>query len=151
MQKESDDEAEEQQARLASSAGPSLTRNDSNLSGCTTPSLEFDSAASSRSIDTSPLTTPELGTADCFDHEAISRPNHTSASVQLVVHNYSAPVWVPDFKALSCMRCQQTFTILRRRHHCRLCGSVVCATCSENVIRLITFTSLAANNLSRLL
>ncbi|KAG0143761.1 hypothetical protein CROQUDRAFT_95907 [Cronartium quercuum f. sp. fusiforme G11] len=47
-----------------------------------------------------------------------------------VAENYSAPVWVPDNKASRCMACQERFSLLRRRHHCRLCGCVFCATCS---------------------
>uniref|UniRef100_UPI00358F64A4 zinc finger FYVE domain-containing protein 9-like n=1 Tax=Myxine glutinosa TaxID=7769 RepID=UPI00358F64A4 len=41
----------------------------------------------------------------------------------------SAPTWVPDGKARSCMRCEIRFTFTRRRHHCRACGKVFCATC----------------------
>ncbi|KAK4697885.1 hypothetical protein P7C70_g8142, partial [Phenoliferia sp. Uapishka_3] len=41
-----------------------------------------------------------------------------------VIENYSAPVWVPDSKAERCMKCSETFGVWRRRHHCRLCGSV---------------------------
>lgn len=39
--------------------------------------------------------------------------------------------WVPDANAPSCQVCNEGFTVLRRRHHCRACGHVVCARCSE--------------------
>ncbi|XP_067941543.1 zinc finger FYVE domain-containing protein 26-like [Watersipora subatra] len=40
--------------------------------------------------------------------------------------------WVPNDQALVCMRCQvETFSMFTRRHHCRRCGLVVCATCSS--------------------
>ncbi|KAM5262860.1 FYVE, RhoGEF and PH domain-containing protein 2 [Ctenodactylus gundi] len=43
-----------------------------------------------------------------------------------------APQWVRDKMVTMCMRCQEPFTALtRRRHHCRACGHVVCARCSE--------------------
>ncbi|CAN0452439.1 unnamed protein product, partial [Ectocarpus fasciculatus] len=29
-----------------------------------------------------------------------------------------------------CAVCGERFAALRRRHHCRCCGEVVCATCS---------------------
>ncbi|XP_073938409.1 FYVE, RhoGEF and PH domain-containing protein 2 isoform X2 [Castor canadensis] len=43
-----------------------------------------------------------------------------------------APQWVRDKMVTMCMRCQETFNALtRRRHHCRACGYVVCARCSD--------------------
>lgn len=50
-----------------------------------------------------------------------------------VVEHFIPPPWVPDAKAESCMRCGRLFGLLRRRHHCRLCGRVVCADCSTKV------------------
>ncbi|KZT53222.1 hypothetical protein CALCODRAFT_60388 [Calocera cornea HHB12733] len=46
------------------------------------------------------------------------------------VDHFVPAVWVPDQKAPACMRCGKPWTVLRWRHHCRLCGSVVCADCS---------------------
>ncbi|XP_026754030.2 lateral signaling target protein 2 homolog [Galleria mellonella] len=46
------------------------------------------------------------------------------------------PEWVPDIAAAACMRCQAHFTAFRRRHHCRNCGKVFCASCSSNSIPL---------------
>lgn len=54
-----------------------------------------------------------------------------------VIENYSAPVWVPDSKAERCMRCSSPFGLLRRRHHCRICGVVVCWSCSTKVSSLV--------------
>ena len=34
------------------------------------------------------------------------------------------PSWVPDELAPQCMGCVATFTVVRRRHHCRNCGKV---------------------------
>jgi hypothetical protein len=31
----------------------------------------------------------------------------------------------------SCFLCLKSFTVLRRKHHCRVCGDVVCSKCSE--------------------
>ncbi|XP_053770242.1 FYVE, RhoGEF and PH domain-containing protein 2 isoform X2 [Desmodus rotundus] len=43
-----------------------------------------------------------------------------------------APQWVRDRMVTMCMRCQEPFNALtRRRHHCRACGYVVCARCSD--------------------
>ncbi|XP_074092490.1 FYVE, RhoGEF and PH domain-containing protein 2 isoform X2 [Macrotis lagotis] len=43
-----------------------------------------------------------------------------------------APQWVRDKMVTMCMRCKTPFNALtRRRHHCRACGYVVCAKCSD--------------------
>ncbi|XP_045397821.1 FYVE, RhoGEF and PH domain-containing protein 2 [Lemur catta] len=43
-----------------------------------------------------------------------------------------APLWIRDKMVTMCMRCQEPFNALtRRRHHCRACGYVVCARCSD--------------------
>jgi hypothetical protein len=38
--------------------------------------------------------------------------------------------WVPDAEAPNCMQCATEFGFFTRRHHCRLCGAVVCDPCS---------------------
>lgn len=50
-----------------------------------------------------------------------------------VIENYNAPLWIPDNKVSRCMRCAGHFGVWRRRHHCRLCGAVVCWACSTKV------------------
>jgi len=40
-------------------------------------------------------------------------------------------IWVPDRFAQNCMRCQSTFGIFVRQHHCRRCGLCVCGPCSR--------------------
>jgi len=47
-----------------------------------------------------------------------------------------APIWIPDNDAESCMICKAHFNLLKRRHHCRNCGRVVCNPCSNNKIIL---------------
>ncbi|XP_004740086.1 FYVE, RhoGEF and PH domain-containing protein 2 isoform X2 [Mustela nigripes] len=43
-----------------------------------------------------------------------------------------APQWVRDKMVTMCMRCREPFNaLMRRRHHCRACGYVVCAKCSD--------------------
>lgn len=43
-------------------------------------------------------------------------------------------LWVPDHAAARCMGCGTEFWLGRRRHHCRNCGKVFCADCSENAL-----------------
>jgi hypothetical protein len=43
----------------------------------------------------------------------------------------AAPVWVKDTAADECALCQCAFGLLTRRHHCRRCGCLCCADCSQ--------------------
>ncbi|KAH9381094.1 hypothetical protein HPB48_010766 [Haemaphysalis longicornis] len=39
--------------------------------------------------------------------------------------------WVDDADVKLCPSCAKSFSISRRRHHCRLCGGIMCQLCSE--------------------
>ncbi|PIK60424.1 putative ARM REPEAT PROTEIN INTERACTING WITH ABF2 [Apostichopus japonicus] len=39
--------------------------------------------------------------------------------------------WVSDEEAINCPLCQQKFSQLRRKHHCRQCGQVFCSKCCK--------------------
>lgn len=39
------------------------------------------------------------------------------------------PFWVPDADAQNCMLCNVKFSVIKRRHHCRACGKVLCSKC----------------------
>jgi hypothetical protein len=43
----------------------------------------------------------------------------------------SAPVWVPDSEVTKCTLCGEKFLIIRRKHHCRQCGNIICSDCSK--------------------
>ncbi len=63
------------------------------------------------------------------------------------VEHFVPAVWIPDGKTESCMRCGRSFNWRRRRHHCRLCGRCVCASCSGSV----SWSHRGATNLTKLL
>ncbi|GFS62160.1 zinc finger FYVE domain-containing protein 26 [Trichonephila clavipes] len=43
--------------------------------------------------------------------------------------------WVPDAKIERCQVCrEERFNMFSRRHHCRRCGRVVCANCSQHAL-----------------
>jgi hypothetical protein len=44
--------------------------------------------------------------------------------------------WIPDDDVAECMACSNKFTMLLRKHHCRLCGRVLCAKCSGKLVTL---------------
>ncbi|OZC09940.1 FYVE zinc finger [Onchocerca flexuosa] len=39
--------------------------------------------------------------------------------------------WVIDRDAVRCRTCSMKFSLTRRRHHCRLCGEIICHACSK--------------------
>jgi len=41
---------------------------------------------------------------------------------------------MPDRLCKVCYDCEQPFTVIRRRHHCRMCGQVFCHSCSPYVV-----------------
>jgi len=47
------------------------------------------------------------------------------------------PFWVPDADAPDCMICNARFTLVKRRHHCRACGKVLCAACCNEKHSLV--------------
>ena len=41
-----------------------------------------------------------------------------------------APAWTPDESSPTCPCCHTPFSLFHRRHHCRSCGQLACASCS---------------------
>ena len=46
------------------------------------------------------------------------------------------PLWVDDSQRQQCVGCNQPFTWLNRRHHCRKCGDVFDQQCTKRRIEL---------------
>lgn len=42
-----------------------------------------------------------------------------------------AAIWQPDAVSKSCSICAKDFTLVVRRHHCRVCGALACDTCTK--------------------
>lgn len=63
------------------------------------------------------------------------RKQNMSRERRRKVEHWVPPIWIPDSKTSSCMRCGRMFGWRRRRHHCRLCGRCICAACSSKVRR----------------
>jgi hypothetical protein len=42
--------------------------------------------------------------------------------------------WVLDEDSNNCMICSKEFWLFVSKHHCRLCGNLICATCTESEV-----------------
>lgn len=60
----------------------------------------------------------------------IGTPTATASSAGIAVA-VAAPVMQPDNARETCTGCGQAWSLFRRRHHCRLCGLLVCDECSQ--------------------
>ena len=48
--------------------------------------------------------------------------------------------WVPDEHAQNCYNCgSKFFSLLNRRHHCRVCGNIFCKSCLETFCEITIF------------
>lgn len=47
-----------------------------------------------------------------------------------------ATEWKEDSAASNCPLCAKEFSLARRKHHCRNCGGIFCAKCSDNQMNL---------------
>ncbi|XP_054710147.1 RUN and FYVE domain-containing protein 2-like [Uloborus diversus] len=45
-------------------------------------------------------------------------------------------VWTHDKEATICKQCNKSFSVARRKHHCRHCGDIFCNACSDNTMPL---------------
>lgn len=63
----------------------------------------------------------------------ILSPPQLAWLAKFIVH---PPEWVSYESQRSCMVCSRKFSLLVRRHHCRLCGRICCGPCSRYKRRL---------------
>ncbi|CAL8343439.1 unnamed protein product [Lota lota] len=53
---------------------------------------------------------------------------------QVDKHDTEVTRWYPDHLAAQCYRCESRFWLASRKHHCRNCGNVFCASCCDQKI-----------------
>ena len=44
--------------------------------------------------------------------------------------------WMPDNLCKHCYSCEAPFTLIRRKHHCRVCGMIFCSACSAYFVQI---------------
>ncbi|XP_055708105.1 myotubularin-related protein 4 isoform X4 [Phlebotomus papatasi] len=54
-----------------------------------------------------------------------------ASSASMPSQSASSVLWVPDHAVTKCTGCDMGFWLGRRKHHCRSCGQIFCAECSE--------------------
>ncbi|XP_011871950.1 PREDICTED: zinc finger FYVE domain-containing protein 9 isoform X2 [Vollenhovia emeryi] len=94
-----------------------------------------DSHSESSSVVQEPEHPAEIsGTVD--EDRGASDVSDNSLGEWNIVLGKQPPFWIPDSDASSCMLCDAKFTVLKRRHHCRACGKVLCNKCCNMKYRL---------------
>lgn len=53
----------------------------------------------------------------------------------------SAPAWEDDKGTQECTMCETKFTVVVRRHHCRLCGKIFCKQCASMKVMVPSIAS----------
>ena len=63
--------------------------------------------------------------------------DHRHGSEQTLTIRPRLPVtWIPDERVSTCFDCKCTFSLFRRKHHCRSCGRIFCDACSVHRERI---------------
>ncbi|CAG4912668.1 unnamed protein product [Colias eurytheme] len=62
-----------------------------------------------------------------LDKLICNMPNEASQRKQ---HEQEVVPWLDGSSVKLCPNCAKSFTLTRRKHHCRLCGSILCHDCS---------------------
>lgn len=47
-----------------------------------------------------------------------------------IVHERTIVPWIDEKDVKLCPTCAKSFHVARRKHHCRLCGAVMCHSCT---------------------
>jgi len=104
------------------------------ISGAMNEQMERKSTFKQRSGSINSDSTPSLPVQS--PTSTLERQNIISLTDDLVAETdlgIRAPRWIKDNEVSMCMGCSKQFNaIRRRRHHCRACGRVVCAECSDH-------------------
>lgn len=56
----------------------------------------------------------------------------TRANITEIIDRTSAE-WMRDSDAPNCGKCDAKFSLVRRRHHCRICGKIYCDECTDYI------------------
>nr|XP_057917397.1 zinc finger FYVE domain-containing protein 9 isoform X2 [Doryrhamphus excisus] len=109
--------------------GPSASSKNKNLDSCRGTPCETTPEVALVNGDNAVLPPPLMLASESPDNDLQAGQHGSLNRKQPSSLGELAPIWVPDSQAPVCMRCDIKFTFTKRRHHCRACGKVFCATC----------------------
>lgn len=72
-------------------------------------------------------------------------------SNEISIPKTTPSIWIPSQNISKCYKCKDTFSIWKRKHHCRICGRIFCSYCADEwgiIPSLINLTSPPDNNFS---
>ncbi|RHY33337.1 hypothetical protein DYB32_001715 [Aphanomyces invadans] len=77
---------------------------------------------------------------------ALQRLGDILEDLRLSYQNYAdRSTWVKDCDRSGCILCMRTFHTLRRKHHCRMCGDLICSDCS--VVKVVNLAVIGSSKL----
>ena len=59
------------------------------------------------------------------------RPSGQNGRTGWTIPPRTPATWIPDARVRRCFGCNSVFSLLNRKHHCRSCGRIFCASCSS--------------------
>ena len=62
--------------------------------------------------------------------------NKNNVSNPIKIPKRKTSIWIPDHKVNSCFSCNERFNIIKRKHHCRLCGRIYCHSCTTYIRKI---------------
>ena len=65
-------------------------------------------------------------------------------STDISIPKTSPSIWIPSKNISKCFKCKSSFSIINRKHHCRMCGRIFCYSCADEwglIPSLINITS----------
>eukprot|EP01033_Poteriospumella_lacustris_P010045 gene10045-7175_t len=74
------------------------------------------------------------GEADLFGRKASITSVRIKDNVDIQSGGKYRVGWALNDQSASCMRCSAAFSLFNRRHHCRVCGYLICGECSADTV-----------------
>lgn len=111
---------------ISSSPEPNVTEDEAAMAQFEERNIPEESYQSIQSPSAPPLTLQQAQ-----DPSAATDRRNTVPGCNLSISELGKvqPYWIPDSETTFCMQCNMKFSFIKRRHHCRACGQVLCSTC----------------------